>query len=52
MDQLFVEFRQWLQLKLPDMTKVPFCKDKLDDDARLLYDRATFNQSVAYLYNE
>ena len=52
MDQLFVEFRRWLELKVPDMTVVPFCENKLDDDARLFYDRAAINKTTAYLLEE
>ena len=43
MDQLFVEFREWLRSEVPDNTRTPFCQDKLDDDARLWYDRTKFN---------
>ena len=39
MDQLFVEFRDWLQDEVPDETRTPFCEDKLDDDARLWVNR-------------
>ena len=46
MDQLFVEFREWLQEKVPDATRTFFCQDKLDDDSRLWYDRKTFNSSA------
>jgi len=47
MDQLFVRFREWLRKEIPDSTKVPFCEDKLDDDARLWYDRKAFNRTSA-----
>lgn len=46
MDQLFVEFRLWLYSMVPDLTRTPFCQEKLNDDARLLYDRKAFNKSL------
>jgi Glycosyl-transferase for dystroglycan len=49
MDELFVEFREWLRKEIPDETKTPFCKDKLDDDATLRYDRDTFHNHTAQL---
>ena len=52
MDQLFVEFREWLSTEIPDETKVPFCDDKLDDDATLRYDRETFRNHTAHLVLE
>jgi len=47
MDHLFVHFRKWLQEKVPDLTRTFFCEDKLNDDARLWYDRKAFNRSIS-----
>lgn len=39
-DALFVQFKQWLGASVPDHTIVGFCRDHLDDDAKLWVDRS------------
>lgn len=34
-DQLFVEFRQWLEEEVPDQRKIKMCPEHQDDDAKL-----------------
>jgi hypothetical protein len=38
-DQLFLEFKRWLQSDVPDQTAVGLCEEHLDDDAKLWVDR-------------
>jgi hypothetical protein len=38
-DELFVQFREWLQTEIPDQTQIPLCDAATDDDAKLWIDR-------------
>ena len=38
-DQIFVEFRNWLETAIPDQRKIPFCEEAQDDDAKLWIER-------------
>jgi hypothetical protein len=37
-DQTFVKFRDWLDDKIPDKTRIPKCDEAMDDDAKLWVD--------------
>jgi Glycosyl-transferase for dystroglycan len=38
-DQLYKEFRKWMEATIPDDTKVPLCPSAGDDDSRLWVDK-------------